>query len=133
METTESNAESAKKAAIMVVEDDRIVSTLVEHLLLRRGYAVHLAADGRAASAMLDEIEPPRLVLLDVMLPFVDGFEMIARIRGKESWNEIPIIMLTSKTQERNVVRALEAGADDYIVKPFQPQELVARVKRFIR
>ena len=122
-----------KQPAIMVVEDDRIVSTLVEHLLLRRGFAVHLAADGRAATAMLDEIEPPRLVMLDVMLPYVDGFELIARIRAKDDWSKIPIIMLTSKTQERNVVRALEAGADDYIVKPFQPQELIARVKRFIK
>ena len=122
-----------KQPAIMVVEDDRIVSTLVEHLLLRRGFAVHLAADGRAATAMLDEIEPPQLVMLDVMLPYVDGFELIARIRAKDDWSKIPIIMLTSKTQERNVVRALEAGADDYIVKPFQPQELIARVKRFIR
>lgn len=122
-----------KQPAIMVVEDDRIVSTLVEHLLLRRGFAVHLAADGRAATAMLDEIKPPQLVMLDVMLPYVDGFELIARIRAKDDWSKIPIIMLTSKTQERNVVRALEAGADDYIVKPFQPQELIARVKRFIR
>jgi two-component system, OmpR family, alkaline phosphatase synthesis response regulator PhoP len=122
-----------KQPAIMVVEDDRIVSTLVEHLLVRRGFGVHLAADGRAATAMLDEIEPPQLVMLDVMLPYVDGFELIARIRAKDDWSKIPIIMLTSKTQERNVVRALEAGADDYIVKPFQPQELIARVKRFIK
>ena len=117
----------------MVVEDDRIISTLVQHLLIRRGYDVHLAADGRIALDMLEQIAPPQLIMLDVMLPFIDGFELISHIRARSAWNDVPIIMLTSKTQERNVVRALEAGADDYIVKPFQPQELIARVRRFIK
>jgi DNA-binding response OmpR family regulator len=67
------------------------------------------------------------------MLPFVDGFELLKQIRSKPNWTELPIIMLTSKAQEKNIVRALEAGANDYIVKPFQPEELVARVRRFVK
>lgn len=116
-----------------MVEDDRIVSAMVEHLLVRQGYAVRSIADGRVAAAVIDEVEPPELVLLDVMLPFVDGFELISQIRSKAEWKSVPIIMLTSKTQERNVVRALEAGADDYIIKPFLPQELIARVRRLAK
>ncbi len=94
---------------------------------------IHVAGDGRLASAMIEEIVPPELILLDVMLPFIDGFELLEQIRSKQNWSNVPIIMLTSKAQEKNIVRALEAGADDYIVKPFQPEELVARVRRFVR
>ena len=119
--------------AILVVEDDPIVSGLLVHTLSRRGYAVHLASDGRRAAEMLDAMPPPSLVLLDVMLPYMDGFELIHRIRAKAGWRAVPIIMLTSKSEERSIVRALDAGASDYIVKPFRPEELVARVRRFVR
>ena len=67
------------------------------------------------------------------MLPYLDGFALIKLIRNKPEWSDVPIIMLTSKSQERNIVRALEAGANDYVVKPFRPEELVARVRRFVR
>ncbi len=119
--------------SIMIIEDDRIISGLLQHILSRRGYQIHVAGDGRLASAMIEEIVPPELILLDVMLPFIDGFELLEQIRSKQNWSNVPIIMLTSKAQEKNIVRALEAGADDYIVKPFQPEELVARVRRFVR
>jgi len=120
-------------SAVLVIEDDRIISGLLEHILTRRGYTVHVARDGRAASALIEELEPPQLILLDVMLPFLDGFELLQQIRFKIHWSEIPIIMLTSKGQEKDIVRAFDAGANDYIVKPFQPEELVARVRRFIK
>ena len=126
-------SENTPTPTILLVEDDRIVSAMVQHLLTRRGYNVQTAADGRAAAAMIDKIDAPRLVILDVMLPFIDGFELISRIKSKPDWSDVRVIMLTSKTQERNVVRAIESGADDYIVKPFQPQELMARVGRFIK
>lgn len=119
--------------AILVVEDDLIVSGLLVHTLTRRGFAVHLASDGRRAAELLEALPPPSLVLLDVMLPYMDGFELIQRIRAKVDWREVPIIMLTSKSQESSIVRALDAGASDYIVKPFRPEELVARVRRFVR
>lgn len=128
-----SNSDTRAAKAVLLVEDDRIVAAMVKHLLARQGYEIHSADDGRAAAAMIDEISAPQLVILDVMLPFIDGFELISHIKSKPAWRAVPIMMLTSKTQERNVVRALEAGADDYIVKPFQPQELIARVRRFIK
>lgn len=117
----------------MVVEDDPIVSTLVQHLLFRYGYDTCLVTNGQAAADMIDKSKPPQLVMIDVMLPFMDGFELISRIRTKDEWSKVPIIMLTSKTQEGNIVRALESGADDYITKPFNPQELISRVRRFIK
>jgi two-component system alkaline phosphatase synthesis response regulator PhoP len=124
---------AASAPAILVIEDDQIVSGLLDHTLTRRGYSVRVAADGRQASELLDTLDPPQLVLLDVMLPYVDGFELIGRIRATKGWAGVPIIMLTSKSQERVIVRALDAGASDYIVKPFRPDELVARVRRFVR
>lgn len=125
--------ESKAVPAVLIVEDDQIIATLLEHLLKRRGFVTNWAGDGQQALAFLDTLPPPALVLLDIMLPFLDGFELIQRIRGTAGWEDTPIIMLTSKTQERNVVRALDAGASDYVVKPFQPEELMARVRRCLK
>ena len=129
---TETAEEDPAVSTVMVVEDDSIVSTMLKHLLERRGYHIEIAADGRRATELIDSDVPPALILLDVMLPFVDGFELIRKVREKDGWQEVPIIMLTAKTREEDIVRALESGANDYIVKPFQPQELIARVKRFV-
>ncbi|MBA2524879.1 MAG: response regulator transcription factor [Pyrinomonadaceae bacterium] len=126
--------ESEPKQTVMVVEDDQIISALLKHMLARRGFEVYVATDGRQASTMVEElIPPPRLVMLDVILPFVDGFDLITLIRSKQAWKDVPIIMLTSKAQEQNIVRALDAGATDYVVKPFQPEELMARVRRLVK
>jgi DNA-binding response OmpR family regulator len=115
----------------VVVEDDQIVVTLLEHLLSRRGFDVRIALDGRQATDFMDTLPaPPALVLLDVMLPYLDGFELISRIREHATWNHVPIIMLTAKSQEHNIVRALDHGANDYLVKPFRPGELMARIRR---
>lgn len=119
---------------VMVVEDDQIISSLLRHMLARRGFEVHLAMDGRQATQMVEELAvPPGLVMLDVMLPFVDGFDLITLMRSKNAWKDVPIIMLTSKAQEQNIVRALDAGATDYVVKPFQPEELMARVRHLVK
>ena len=89
--------------------------------------------DGRAARQLITEIEPPDLIMLDIMLPYCDGFELIAAIRAQDGWHTIPILMLSSKGSERDIARALDAGADDYIVKPFKPDELKARLRRMLR
>ena len=120
-----------ESADILVAEDDPIVGKLLSHTLSRRGFTVHHASDGQRAAELIQSMAPPRLVLLDVMLPHFSGFELIAQIRAIPAWRAVPIIMLTSMSQEGSVVRALEAGANDYIVKPFRPDELVARVRRF--
>ena len=115
---------------VLVIEDDPVVSRLVEHLLMRRGFAVHLAVDGLQAQTLLNTLAPPAVIVMDVMLPYVSGFELIAQIRQTAGWNHVPVIMLTSKSQERDVLRAFDAGVNDYVVKPFRPEEFVARVRR---
>jgi DNA-binding response OmpR family regulator len=124
--------QSQRKA--FVVEDDQIIVTILEHLLTRRGYEVEIARDGRQATQYIDATETaPELVLLDVMLPYVDGFELIRKIREHPTWSQVPIIMLTAKSTEQYIVRALDNGANDYVVKPFRPGELMARIRRLTR
>ena len=118
--------------SILVVEDDEHIGELLVFLLERQGYKVEFRRDGRAARLHVESgAEPPQLILLDVMLPFHDGFELVQIIRAQPGWDKVPIVMLTAKTTEADIVRALDAGANDYIVKPFQPNELMARVRRY--
>ena len=113
-----------------MIEDDPVVSRLVEHLLTRRGFAVRIAADGLQAQTLLKTLSPPAVIVMDVMLPYVSGFELVTEIRQTDGWDGVPVIMLTSKSQERDVLRAFDAGVNDYVVKPFRPEEFVARVRR---
>ena len=116
-------------ARILVVDDERVVTEVLERYLRREQFEVALAPDGNEALRIAAEWNPD-LVVLDLMLPGVDGLEVCRRIR-KES--EMPIIMLTAKGEEADRVVGLELGADDYLVKPFSPRELVARVKAVLR
>jgi DNA-binding response OmpR family regulator len=115
---------------VVVIEDDPVVSRMVEHLLMRRGFNVHVAADGLLAQTLLKTLPRPAVVVMDVMLPYVSGFELITEIRHTPGWDNVPVIMLSSKSQERDVLRAFDAGVNDYVVKPFRPEEFVARVRR---
>lgn len=119
--------------SVLVVEDDVHIADVLTFLLQRQGYRVIHAADGRVAVGHIVALPAPDLVLLDVMLPFVDGFEIVGLIRAQPGWQATPIVMLTAKNTERDAVRALDAGASDFIVKPFQPQELLARLRRFLK
>jgi two-component system alkaline phosphatase synthesis response regulator PhoP len=103
---------------------------LLKFMLERVGYAVTLVADGRAAQAHIQSQPPPVVTLLDVMLPYLDGLQLMALVRQQPGWEAVPVIMLTAKAQERDIARALAAGANDYIVKPFQPEELLTRLRR---
>ena len=117
---------------VLIVEDDEQIAFLLQFIVEREGFRVLLARDGRAAQKLIDESVPPALTMLDVMLPYVDGFQLIAHIRAKPAWRDSPILMLTAKSQEGEIVRALDAGANDYLVKPFQPNELKARIRRLV-
>lgn len=117
--------------SVLVIEDDEHISHLLKFMFERENFTVQLVRDGREAKSVIEHSEPPDTVLLDVMLPFFDGFTLVETARAQPAWRNTPIIMLTAKTQEKDIVRALQAGANDYIVKPFQPAELLARVKRF--
>lgn len=126
--------EPAVSPTCLVVEDDELIAHLLVHLLSREGYAVTHAGDGRTAlEAISKAASPPDLILLDVMLPYVDGYELLRVIRDQKRWTDVSIIMLTAKQQENDIVRALDAGATDYVVKPFQPNELMARLRRNVR
>lgn len=119
---------------ILVVEDDDHIAQVLKFMLERQGYQTRLATDGLAARKIVEEGgDVPGLILLDVMLPYIDGLEVVQLIRAQPAWKTVPIVMLTAKTMERDIVRALDAGANDYIVKPFQPNELLARVRRFFK
>jgi len=120
-------------ATVLVVEDDVHIAHVLTFMLERQGYQVIHVADGRAASAHVIGNPAPDLVLLDVMLPYVDGFEIMGLIRAQAGWQDTPVIMLTAKNTERDTVRALDAGANDFIIKPFQPQELLARLRRYLK
>ncbi len=114
---------------ILVVDDDKEIVGLVEIYLLNEGYRVVKALDGREA---LDALEryPVQLVILDIMMPHLDGLEVCRRIRKERN---IPIIMLSAKSEEMDKITGLGTGADDYMTKPFHPMELVARVKSQLR
>lgn len=122
----------AKQPVVLVAEDDGQIAFLLQFLLEREGYRVHLAPDGQVAQQLIDEIPPPHLVILDIMMPYADGFELLARLRAKPDWKDTPVIMLTARSQEKDIVRALDAGASDYVVKPFLPEELKARIRRLV-
>jgi two-component system alkaline phosphatase synthesis response regulator PhoP len=119
-------------ARILVVDDDKEIVRLVESYLVKCGMSVQPALDGEQAMHILQR-ERPDLVILDLMLPQVDGWEITRWIRADPALATIPILMLTARAEDSDKVLGLELGADDYITKPFNPRELVARVRAILR
>lgn len=117
---------------LLVVEDDPVLAGMISFVLGREGFAVDFAPDGRAALSRLDG-PPPSLVVLDIMLPHASGHEILERVRMTPGWAHVPVVMLTAKNDVTDVTRAFGAGADDYVEKPFTPEELVARIRRLLR
>ena len=117
-------------ADILVVEDDPIIRRTVDYALRRAGFSTRTSGDGVEALLMAQN-EPPDLILLDLMLPGIDGFEFAERIRRTDP--EVAIVMVTALSQASDTVRGLDAGADDYITKPFSTEELLARVRANLR
>jgi DNA-binding response OmpR family regulator len=116
-------------ARVLVIDDDSDIRALVAELLKRAGFSVEQAENGRAGLRALHKT-PPDLVVLDVSMPDLDGWQTLERIRDV---SEVPVLMLTARGDELERVRGLKAGADDYVVKPFGRQELVARVQALLR
>ncbi|MDD2586453.1 MAG: response regulator transcription factor [Syntrophomonadaceae bacterium] len=117
---------------ILVVDDETYIVELVKFNLEKEGYRVVVAFDGVSALKIVQN-EPPELIILDIMLPKMDGLEVCRTLKQDPNYNSIPIIMLTAKGEEIDTVLGLEMGADDYIKKPFSPREMVARVKARLR
>lgn len=120
------------RPAILVVEDETALLTLLRYNLEKEGFTVSAAHDGEEALLQLKEAKPDA-VLLDWMLPRVSGIEVCRQIRRTPAWRDLPVIMLTARGEEGDRVRGLDSGADDYIVKPFSPNELIARLRAVIR
>lgn len=120
-------------ARILAADDDEHVRVIVESKLGDE-FDVETVDDGREAWNRLADPgnELPALVILDVMMPELNGFETLERIRGHDELTDLPVVMLTSRGREEDVLRALELGADDFVAKPFSPAELLARVKRVL-
>lgn len=118
---------------ILVVDDEPAIVQVIRDRLEREGYGVRAAGDGRSALVAVEQ-ELPDLMILDLMLPDLDGFEVLRRLRqGGEAAGALPVIVLTARDDDVDVVVGLELGADDYIVKPFNPRELLARVRAVLR
>ncbi len=118
-----------KKTCILVVDDEVSIIRFVSARLRKEGYEIITASNGEEALLRAEE-ENPTLVLLDIMMPKMDGFEVCRRLR---EWSEVPIIMLSAKGEESDKVKCLDLGADDYVTKPFGGEELLARVRAVLR
>lgn len=119
-------------ATILVVEDDEEIAGLLKFNLKKQGYSVLIAEEGYRAIEIARE-SIPDLILLDLMLPGIDGYEVCRILRSSESLQHIPLIMLTAKSEEFDIVLGLEMGADDYVTKPFSVRELLSRIKAHLR
>ena len=117
---------------ILVVDDEPAICEMIRTCLEMAGFKVRLSANGALAHQMIVN-DRPDLVLLDWMMPMLSGIELTRRLKREELTKDIPVIMLTARTDEDDRVNGLEAGADDYILKPFSPRELVARVRALLR
>jgi two-component system phosphate regulon response regulator PhoB len=120
------------KPLVMIVEDEDALVTLLRYNLEKEGYRSASAGDGEEALVMIKE-ETPDLILLDWMLPLTSGIEVCRQLRRQPETRDVPIIMLTARGEEGDKVRGLNSGADDYITKPFSPNELMARVRAVLR
>ena len=120
------------KQTIIVLEDDTDISNLVRYHLQPIGFAIHTCTSGEQALALARQ-SAPQLFLLDIMVPGINGLEVCRKVRESKQHALTPIIFLTAKASEDDRIKGLELGADDYIIKPFSPRELVARVKAVLR
>jgi len=121
-----------RQQRILVVEDDRDIQELLRYHLEKHGYAVECVANG-ANAAVIARKSPPALILLDLMLPGMDGLEVCRQLKAAPATAGIPVVMVTARGEEADIVTGLELGAMDYVCKPFRPREVMARVKACLR
>lgn len=120
-------------ASILIVEDERDLASAVQHALTREGFDAHVVDTGAAALATIRGEAAPELVLLDLTLPDVTGIEVCRALRADPATQELPVVMISARVEESDRVVGFEAGADDYIIKPFSLRELVLRVRAVLR
>ncbi len=123
--------ESSYTPRILVADDDPIVQQFVSSILVENRYEVFTASDGREGLDMIRELKPD-LVILDLIMPYRDGYEVLRLLREKKETRKIPVIILSAKSREEDIIRGLEAGAEDFMIKPFNALELVARARKIL-
>ena len=116
---------------ILVADDDPIVQQFVSSILVENRFEVFTASDGRQALDRIRQLKPD-LVILDLIMPYRDGYEVLRLLREKEETRNIPVIILSAKSREEDIIRGLEAGAEDFVIKPFNALELVARARKIL-
>jgi len=123
--------ETLSPCRVLIADDDELLVRLLEHKLTQAGLQVICVADGESAleRALSDS---PDLIVLDAMMPGPDGFQVLQRLKDSEDTKDIPVVMLTARKMESDIVSGLALGADDYIVKPFMPEEVLARLRRLL-
>ena len=122
---------NSRTIRVLVADDDDLLLQLLEHKLTQQGYTVICVEDGEHALEMA-RAEIPDLIVLDGMMPGMDGFDVLRNLKEGDDTRDIPVVMLTARNMERDIVSGLTLGAEEYLVKPFMPEELVVRIKRLV-
>lgn len=125
-------AQTISTLRALVVEDNEHVLYMLDFILRRAGYEVIAVDNGRDAQATIENVPPVDIIVLDLMLPYVSGYQLITNIRDDPEWQHVPIIVVSGKVMEDDIVKALDLGANDYVTKPFRPEELLARMRRIV-
>jgi two-component system phosphate regulon response regulator PhoB len=120
------------RAVILIIEDDPDIQELLSFAMEKEGWKLFMAASGEEGLKLLRQ-EGADCIILDIMLPGMDGFKVLKKIKGDEPGRDIPVIMTTAKGEESDIVAGLELGADDYVVKPYSPKVLIARIRAALR
>ena len=123
--------DSAHTPILFMVEDEEDTANLIKMIMGKEGYQVIHAADGQQAQNQIAALSPPTLILLDMGLPRVNGLELLTQIRKRPTWIDVPVVMLTANADQTDICKAIMAGATEYILKPFKPDVLVAKLRRF--
>lgn len=122
---------TAPQLQIVVAEDEDVLRGLVQHVLKKNGYGVRTARDGEECLNLVRSRRPDAIIL-DAMMPGLDGFEVLHALRRDQTTIDIPVIMLSARAMERDLVNSFNFGANDYLIKPFRPEELITRLRRVL-
>ena len=119
-------------AKVLVIEDDAHIWKIIEYKLKKEKHDLTWASDGLKALEILETLRPD-LIISDIMVPYMDGIQILKKVKANDELKGIPVIMLTSKAQEKDIIKGLELGAQDYMAKPFSPAELILRVNKALK
>jgi two-component system alkaline phosphatase synthesis response regulator PhoP len=119
-------------AKVLVIEDDTHIWKMIEYKLKKEKHDLTWACDGMKAMEALEAAKPD-LIISDIMVPYMDGLQILKKVKSMDNLKDIPVIMLTSKAQEDDILKGLELGAHDYMAKPFSPAELILRVNKALK